>query len=75
MGSSTYRETRPSGASDGSVTVGLVTSMDGSGMTTPCSRRASNAPSHSAPKWMLWWVAPAGIWPFTPASHTAHDGE
>jgi len=62
-------------ARDGSVTVGLVTSIEGSGMTTPRSRRASNAPSHSLPKWMLWWVAPSGSLPFTPASHTAHDGE
>ncbi len=55
--------------------MGLVTNIDGSGMTTPRLSRASKEPSHSAPKWMLWWVAPSGSRPFTPASHTAHEGE
>jgi hypothetical protein len=55
--------------------VGLLTSIEGSGMVSPRSSRASNASFHWAPKWMLWWVAPSGSVPRTPASHTAHDGE
>ena len=74
-GSSTYSELHPAGARVGSDTLGLVTRMEGSGMRTPRLMTASNASSHIPPKWMLWWAAPSGIDPFTPASHTAHDGE
>ena len=35
----------------------------------------SNDSSHCRPKWMLWWAAPAGGTPRTPATHSRHDGE
>ena len=36
---------------------GMVTSRDGSGISSPRLSSASNAELHSVPKWMLWWAA------------------
>ena len=48
---------RPSGASDGSERVGLVTSTDGSLISRPESS-SSKTPRQDFPKWMLWCAIP-----------------
>jgi hypothetical protein len=53
----------------------MVTSRDGSGISCPRLRSASNAELHSVPKWMLWWAAEEGGRPRTPTCQTTAEGE
>jgi hypothetical protein len=46
----------PSGASEGSLRLGLVTRIDGSLISVFWSISSSNTPAHDLPKWMLWWA-------------------
>jgi len=75
IGSSTYSALHPAGATVASSMLGRVTRNDGSAMGRPSSISARNELSHAAPKWMLWWAAPAGGPPRTPATQSTQLGE
>jgi hypothetical protein len=64
----------PSGASEGSLRVGLVTRIDGSLMSCRLSMSSSKTPAHDRPKWMLW----CAVFVYAcvePASSRKHEGE
>jgi hypothetical protein len=57
------------------VSVGTLTSNEGSAISSPRFITRSKAVSHSFPKWMLWCSTPLGKTPRMPTCETTHEGE